>query len=173
VRAFYVPVRLAATVMAVAAAAGCISVGDDGSRPGPSHSAGQRGGEAPDGGSAVSGGGVGFHGGKGAKGGTGSAKPDESTSPGASMAASASGGAKPSAKAPEKGGTGSSNESVPPKGEASPTDTPAEPTPPPPPPPVSSPPASDPGTPEPSSSAHEQATQLEQREPAPAAGTPA
>ena len=67
-RALYVPVRLAATVMAVAAAAGCMSVGDDGDRPAPSHSAGQRGGEAPDGGSAVSGGGAGFHGAKGAEG---------------------------------------------------------------------------------------------------------
>ena len=60
-RPLYVPVRLAATVVAVAAAAGCMSVGDDtGGSVKPSHSAGQRGGEAPDGGSAVPGGGAGF-----------------------------------------------------------------------------------------------------------------
>ncbi|PNG16385.1 hypothetical protein C1J00_42195, partial [Streptomyces cahuitamycinicus] len=60
-RPLYVPVRLAATVVAVAAAAGCMSVGDDaGGSVKPSHSAGQRGGEAPDGGPAVSGGGAGF-----------------------------------------------------------------------------------------------------------------
>ncbi|MCK1823846.1 hypothetical protein MTQ10_30815, partial [Streptomyces sp. XM83C] len=59
-RPLYVPVRLAATVMAVAAAAGCMSVGDDdtgGSRP--SHSADQRGGAEPDGGSADAGGAAG------------------------------------------------------------------------------------------------------------------
>ncbi|MCT7352498.1 hypothetical protein N4P33_09970, partial [Streptomyces sp. 15-116A] len=45
-----VPVRLAATVVAVAAAAGCMSVGEDGAGGGgkPSHSA-RPGGEAPDG----------------------------------------------------------------------------------------------------------------------------
>ncbi|MEV5906631.1 hypothetical protein AB0L81_43370, partial [Streptomyces sp. NPDC052127] len=78
-RPLYVPVRLAATVMAVAAAAGCMSVGhEEGGRAKPSHSAGQRGGEAPGGVSAGSGGGFGMgaaggdgkHGhGKGGKGG--------------------------------------------------------------------------------------------------------
>ena len=71
-RPLYVPVRLAATVMAVAAAAGCMSVGDDGAAGArkPSHSAGQRGGEAPDGGPAVSGGGAGYAaaGGRGSRG---------------------------------------------------------------------------------------------------------
>ncbi|MDX3028619.1 hypothetical protein [Streptomyces scabiei] len=52
-RALNVSVRLAATVMAVAAAAGCMSVGDEARTPGPSPTAGQRGGEKPDGGTAV------------------------------------------------------------------------------------------------------------------------
>ncbi|RSS92322.1 hypothetical protein EF919_19275, partial [Streptomyces sp. WAC02707] len=56
-RPLYVPVRLAATAVAVVAAAGCMSVGDDASGGGatPSHSAGERGGAAPDGASAVGG----------------------------------------------------------------------------------------------------------------------
>lgn len=59
-RPMYVPVRLAAAVVAVAAAAGCMSVGDDaGGSAKPSHSAGQRGGEAPDGGSGAPGAGSG------------------------------------------------------------------------------------------------------------------
>ncbi|MDX2780399.1 hypothetical protein PV379_24205, partial [Streptomyces caniscabiei] len=56
-RALNVSVRLAATVLAVAAAGGCMSVGDDGRKPGPSPSVGQRGGERPDGGTAMTGGG--------------------------------------------------------------------------------------------------------------------
>lgn len=61
-RPLYVPVRLAATALAVAAAAGCMSVGDDESGGGarPSHSAGERGGAVPDGGPAVSGGNAGY-----------------------------------------------------------------------------------------------------------------
>ncbi|MEU8982942.1 hypothetical protein [Streptomyces sp. NPDC048309] len=170
-RALYVPVRLAATVMAVAAAAGCMSVGDDGSRPGPSHSAGQRAGEAPDGGSAVNGGGAGFHAGREAKG-DASAKPGESASGTASPSASEGGKAKPSAQAPGKGGKGQPGPPGPTKGVPSPPASTADPTPPPPPPPPSDPPSSDPTTAEPSSSAHEQATQLVQREPAPEAGSP-
>ena len=62
-RAMYVPVRLAAAALAVATSAGCMSVGDDGGAPAkPSHSAGRRGGEAPDGGSAVGGGNSGHRG---------------------------------------------------------------------------------------------------------------
>lgn len=62
-RPMYVPVRLAAAVAVVAAAAGCMSVGDDaGGGAKPSHSAGQHGGAAPDGGSGVPGGGIGFGG---------------------------------------------------------------------------------------------------------------
>jgi len=59
VRRLYVTVRLAAAVVAVAAAAGCMSVGEDGAGPGagPSHSTEKRHGEAPDGGATVSGGG--------------------------------------------------------------------------------------------------------------------
>ncbi|ELP61714.1 hypothetical protein STRTUCAR8_05911, partial [Streptomyces turgidiscabies Car8] len=57
-RPLHVPVRLAATVVAVVAAAGCMSVGDgDAGQVKPSHSAGQKGAKAPDGGSAVTGGG--------------------------------------------------------------------------------------------------------------------
>lgn len=57
-RPLYVPVRLAAAVMAVAATAGCMSVGEDGRESaGPSHSAPDRGGAAaPDGGAAAQGG---------------------------------------------------------------------------------------------------------------------
>ncbi|MDX3579472.1 hypothetical protein PV663_21500, partial [Streptomyces sp. FL07-04A] len=59
-RPLYLPVRLAVTVMAVAAAAGCMSVGeDDGGRAKPSHSAGPRGGEAGGGDSRGAGGGFG------------------------------------------------------------------------------------------------------------------
>lgn len=170
-RALYVPVRLAATVMAVAAAAGCMSVGNDGDdRPGPSHSAGHRAGEEPDGGTSVGGGGIGSHGGKGGKGHKGSPKPGESESGDASPSASASKGGKPSAKATDKGGGDPSTDPVPP-GEPTPTRTTAEPTPEPP--PVSTPPSSDPGSAEPSSSAHEQpATQLVQREPHPRPARP-
>ncbi|NEA94112.1 hypothetical protein G3I22_17615, partial [Actinospica acidiphila] len=69
-RRLYVPVRLAATVVAVAAAAGCVSVGDDdaGGKAAPSHSAGRSGGEAPDGGTDRVGGKAG-HGAAGADGG--------------------------------------------------------------------------------------------------------
>lgn len=63
-RPLYVPVRLAVTALAVAAAAGCMSVGDDdGSQARPSHSAGQRGGGAPGGGQGGPGGGAGYGGG--------------------------------------------------------------------------------------------------------------
>lgn len=176
-RPLYVPVRLAATVVAVAAAAGCMSVGDDdaGGSVKPSHSAGQRGGEAPDGGPAVSGGGAGFgaagadgergrgKGGKGKRGKGGGA--GESVSPAVSPSADVSptvpgrdkpgGPVRPTPKPP-----------VPPAptrtAEPEPTPTPPEPT------------ASPEPTPEPSSSAHEPpGPQLGQREPAPEAGAPA
>ncbi|MDX3315047.1 hypothetical protein P1S61_39535, partial [Streptomyces sp. ME08-AFT2] len=59
-RPLYLSVRLAATVMTVAAAAGCMSVGDDdGGRAQPSHSADRRGGEAGGGDSRGAGGGPG------------------------------------------------------------------------------------------------------------------
>ncbi|MYW48378.1 hypothetical protein GT346_34985, partial [Streptomyces sp. SID161] len=57
-RPSYVPVRLAVTVLALTAAAGCVSVGDDAGRARPAHSAGQRGGEVPDGGPAQGAGGL-------------------------------------------------------------------------------------------------------------------
>ncbi|WST77272.1 hypothetical protein OG762_23570 [Streptomyces sp. NBC_01136] len=173
-RALYVSVRLAATVIAVAAAAGCMSVSDDGGRPGPSHSAGRRAGEAPHGESAVGGGGFWFHGRTGVRGGA-SVKPGESASGTASPSASGSGDAKPSGGATGKGdGKGRPQQPAPSNGDPSPTHATSDPTPPPPPPPpppVS--PSSEPTTAEPSSSAHEQSAQLVQREPAPRAGGPA
>ena len=56
-RSCSVSVRLAASLLAVAAASGCMSVGDDGAGAGvkPSPSAGRPGGEAPEGGKAGSG----------------------------------------------------------------------------------------------------------------------
>ncbi|MFF4270747.1 hypothetical protein [Streptomyces sp. NPDC001536] len=171
-RPLYVPVRLAATVMAVAAAAGCMSVGDDdgGKSAKPSHSAGQRGGEAPDGGSAVSGGGDGYgvagadgkHGKKKGKG-----KAGESASPSASESAGES--ASPSADV--KPGKTDKPQPTPTKPPPTPT-KPPEPTPTPT--PTPDPPSPTPTAAEPSSSAHPGTEpQLTQREPAPAAGTPA
>ncbi|MDX2999959.1 hypothetical protein PV460_44890, partial [Streptomyces scabiei] len=79
-RALNVSVRLAATVMAVAAAAGCMSVGDEARTPGPSPTAGQRGGEKPDGGTAVTdAGGTGHRSGQGKR--SRSASPGPSSSP--------------------------------------------------------------------------------------------
>ncbi|UUU32812.1 hypothetical protein JIX56_24640 [Streptomyces sp. CA-210063] len=171
-RALNVSVRLAATVMAVAAAAGCMSVGDDGRKPGPSPSAGQPGGEKPDGGTAVTGGGgTGYQAGK--RKGRASASPDPSASGSASPSASASGAAKPSGKAaPPKGGKEEGKgerpeKPEPTKGEPTPTPTVVEPEPEPTK-PVESP-SPEPSA-EPSSSAHEQGAQLVEREPAPRAG---
>ncbi|MEU7604949.1 hypothetical protein [Streptomyces sp. NPDC041003] len=62
--------RLAVTALAVAATAGCMSVGADAAKPGPSSSADRRGGAEA--GGSVSGRGSGVHGnGHGAKDGTG------------------------------------------------------------------------------------------------------
>jgi hypothetical protein len=170
----YVPVRLAATVVAIAAAAGCMSVGDDGADGNvrPSHSAGQRGAKAPDGGSAVSGGagyGVGATDGERGHGkgkdGKGKGAPDESGDPSVSPSAEA-GGSAPTDEKP-----GKPARPTPPRASApSPTRTPdPEPTPTP-----SEPSTSPDPTPEPSSSAHEPpGPQLAQREPAPEAGVPA
>ncbi|MGW1211913.1 hypothetical protein ACWD5F_20080 [Streptomyces sp. NPDC002499] len=173
-RALYVPVRLAVTVVAVAAVAGCMSVGDDGEGGGakPSHSAGRHGNEAPDGGTGLAGGGSGIgaagdakHGGR-----KGHGKPGESASPSASPSADAS------ASAPVKGKPGRTEK----PGDPAPTKAPPTPTqseqPPPaspePPPPAS--PEPPPPSAEPSSSAHPEAgPQLVDREPAPTAGTPA
>ena len=184
-RPLYVPVRMAATALAVAAAAGCMSVGDDGSggRAKPSQSAGERGGEVPEGGPAVSGGNAGYDAaaadeghGKGKKGaggdragGDGKGKGGEGGK-GKDASASAPPAAHPTGAPPPNGGNhGPEPTRTPP---AEPTRT-AEPEPT----PTEEPPASptpDPTVAEPSSSAHEPpGTQLEQREPAPAAGTPA
>ncbi|MBQ0890144.1 hypothetical protein KBZ94_35355 [Streptomyces sp. RM72] len=183
-RPLYVPVRLAATALAVAAAAGCMSVGDDESGGGarPSHSAGERGGEAPGGGPAVSGGNAGYdaavaddgHGkGKKAKAkgkGKGDGKGKGGGGEGRAGAASEPPAAHPTGAPPPNGGNhGPEPTRTPP---AEPTRT-AEPEPT----RTAEPPASptpEPTVAEPSSSAHEPpGTQLEQREPAPAAGTPA
>ncbi|MFJ5729367.1 hypothetical protein [Streptomyces paradoxus] len=172
-RPLYVPVRLAATVVAVAAAAGCMSVGDDaGGSVKPSHSAGQRAGGASDGGPAVSGGGSGFgpagaegerrrgKGGKGKKGKGGGA--GASASPEALPSADAS----PTVPGHDKPGR-PPRPTVKPPAPPTPTRT-AEPEPT----PTQEEPTTSPEpTPEPSSSAHEPpGPQLAQREPAPEAG---
>ncbi|MEU2783395.1 MULTISPECIES: hypothetical protein [unclassified Streptomyces] len=176
-RPLYVPVRLAATVVAVAAVAGCMSVGDDGGgeKAKPSHSAGQRGGEAPDGGPAARGGGSGFgpHAdvdgkrgkkkgkGKGKKAG-GSAEPSDSPSAGASASRPAGGGPEQPGRTDGPGPTRPADPEPtrPAEPEPTPTQEPSTPTPTPP-------------TAEPSSSAHEEtAPQLGRREPAPAAQAP-
>ncbi|EPJ34557.1 hypothetical protein STAFG_8369 [Streptomyces afghaniensis 772] len=176
----YVPVRLAATVVAVAAAAGCMSVGDDGAGGSakPSHSAGRHGGEAPDGGSAVSGGGAGFgtaadgergHGkGKKAKGKKG--KDGGAGEPVSSRGVAVRCGERARAGAGQAGEAGQADAEAAGSADAHPDgrtrahadadrgDESPEPT----------------DKPEPSSSAHEPpGPQLAQREPAPEAGSPA
>ncbi|MFI8235286.1 hypothetical protein ACIGDI_41500 [Streptomyces sp. NPDC085900] len=171
-RPMYVPVRLAATVLAVATAAGCMSVGEDAGGDGarPSHSAGRHGGEAPDGGTAISGGGWlgaaadGKHPGKKGKGKDGG----KSASPSASPSAGAT------ASAPARGGAGRTDQpGAPTPTRATPTATHTDPQPPT---PTEQPTSSAPEPPpsaEPSSSAHPDAgPQLAQREPAPTAGSP-
>ncbi|MFI8241183.1 hypothetical protein ACIF83_28625 [Streptomyces sp. NPDC085866] len=168
-RPLYVPVRLAATVLALTAAAGCVSVGDDADgRAGPSHSAGQRGGEAPDGGPVEGGGGFGYGGGGRGDGKHehgGKKKRGESAAPSAtpSVPGSASVAPPKSGKTTNPAPTQTVEPTPTQTAEPQPTPT-EEPTPASPPPPSA----------EPSSSAHEETgTQLAQREPAPAAGTPA
>ncbi|MDQ1037294.1 hypothetical protein QFZ75_003710 [Streptomyces sp. V3I8] len=168
-RAKYVPVRLAAAALAVAASAGCMSVGDDeGNRATPSHSAQRRGDGASDGGTAVNGVGPGRRGtsdGKHAR-----VKPGRSASGSASPSAGESGSA-----APEKPGKDGSTGKQPGPGKPSPTKeqpTPTRPAPEPTPTRETPPPSPEPSTAEPSSSAHpEPEPQLvERREPAPRAG---
>lgn len=174
-RPLYVPVRLAATVLAVAAAAGCMSVGDEeGDRVRPSHSAGQRGGGAPDGDAAGTGGRFGGDGAGGdgkhahGKGGRGEAS--------ASAAASASpsaGRSAPASAGPVKPGT-SGQPGVPTPPGPQPTAPTRDPAPEPPAPTPEPPsPTPEPTVAEPSSSAHEgdggPAAQLADREPAPEA----
>ncbi|MFL9659217.1 hypothetical protein ACJ7VE_36545 [Streptomyces sp. PB17] len=187
-RPLYVPVRLAATALAVAAAAGCMSVGDEpGGGARPSHSAGERGGAVPDGGPAVSGGNAGYDAaaagegrgkGKKAKGkdkgegrdeGDGKGKGGKDGEGGAGSASEPP-AARPTGAPPPDGGDHDPEPTRTPPAEPTRTAEP-EPT------RTEEPPASptpDPTVAEPSSSAHEPpGTQLEQREPAPAAGTPA
>ncbi|MFE1465782.1 hypothetical protein ACFW6M_32370 [Streptomyces nigra] len=174
-RPLYVPVRLAATAVAVAAVAGCMSVGDDGGGGSakPSHSAGQRGGEAPDGGPAGTGGsGFGAHadvdGKRGKKKGKDAGKKsrksaDPSDSPSARASASRPAGpAQPGGtEGPGPTRTAEPEPTRTAEPEPTPTQDPVTPTPTPPP-------------AEPSSSAHEDtAPQLVQREPAPEAQAPA
>ncbi|WUB36907.1 hypothetical protein OHN38_19060 [Streptomyces sp. NBC_00588] len=171
-RPMYVSVRLAATVMAVAAAAGCMSVGEDGGGGSarPSRSAERHGGEAPDGGSGVSGRGAGGEvaldgkhgGGEGRGKGGESASPSVSPSAGADRSAPATGGPG----RPGRPGVSTSSRVTPtPSRPADPPSTPSEP-------PASASP--EPTVAEPSSSAHQETVpQLAEREPAPAAGAPA
>ncbi|MDQ0991742.1 hypothetical protein [Streptomyces sp. V3I7] len=177
-RPLYVPVRLAAALMALAAAAtGCVNVGDDGGRTGPSHSAGRRGGgEAPDGVPGVSGAEGGRAGdGDSAHGHGRKAKADESESAAPSGSAGADGTtAAPTGPAQRRGRSPRAGDPAPsqpqptPPRTAEPTTTPPPATPDPP----TTPPT--PPTAEPSSSAHAEAgPQLVRREPAPAAGVPA
>ncbi|MFF3942828.1 hypothetical protein [Streptomyces phaeofaciens] len=175
----YVPVRLAATVMAVAAAAGCMSVGDDeGGRAKPSHSAGHRGGDAPDGGPAGVGGGYMGAAGTDGKHGHGRGKGRPSASASASGSPSAGASASASAGPVQPGKTEKPGVPAPTKAQPS---APASPDPEPPvPSPEPPPPSAEPTVAEPSSSAHEPggaagggtAPQLVLREPAPEAGAP-
>ncbi|WP_172382977.1 hypothetical protein [Streptomyces sp. MNP-20] len=180
-RQFYVSVRWAATVVAVAATAGCMSIGDDGSgAPVPGKSVKERGGAAaPDGGTVLpgdergrddDGGRGGGHGkgkkGKGKRGDKGEASPE------------ARGDDKPGSK-PSRAGSGTAAASVEPTKNGRPTPTRTKPgprptrtTPTPDPTPEPPTPSPDPTTPEPSSSAHGEAEGpvKEQGEPSPEAG---
>ncbi|MEU1519333.1 hypothetical protein ABZ490_45635 [Streptomyces sp. NPDC005811] len=177
-RPMYVPVRLAATVLAVTAAAGCMSVGNDAEGPvRPSHSAGRHGGAEPDGGPAGVGGGYLGAGGGDGKHGHGKRRGGHGASASASASASPSAGGSASAS-PRPAGPGRTVQ----PGEPAPTnEQPTAPGSPAPEPPAPSPEpptqAPDPTVAEPSSSAHEEtgggtAAQLIQREPAPEAGAP-
>lgn len=103
-RPVYASVRLAAAVVAVTAAAGCVSVGGDaGDTARPSHSAGRRAGSTPDGGTEVSGGITGRAG--GGRGGSGGAEADHRPGgDGARPSAEASGTVTGSAPAATPGG---------------------------------------------------------------------
>jgi hypothetical protein len=168
VRAWYLPVRLAATVMAVAAATGCMRVGGDGLTPGPPHSARQHGGAEPDGGSAVTGGGIPGHQGGHDTAGTPAGRDGSAA---ASVSPSASGTPEPSSKASSEEGKDRHKRDkpqIPDPAMSQPTPTRTEEQPPPTREPES--PAPEPSTAEPSSSAHQQGTRLAEREPAPRVG---
>lgn len=172
------PVRLAAVMVAVTAAAtGCVSVGDgDAHRVAPSHSAGQPGGPAPDGMSAESGGGRGFGleaGGDGKHTHAGKRRPKDAKDAKSPSAQEADG--VPAAVPVEPGSSVRATPTAP--APSPPTRAPAPPTESAAPPTEAPAPSSSPPPPaEPSSSAHEgTGPQLADRVsvPAPAAGTPA
>jgi hypothetical protein len=172
------PFRLAAVMVAVTAAAtGCVNVGEgegDTHRAGPSHSAGQPGGAAPDGMSTVSDAGSGYGvgaGGDGKHGHGGAVRHGHPASPPTPPAREVDGVV---ASVPARPGSSARpTPSVP--APPTPTRTPV-PTESPAPPPETSAPPSPPPPAEPSSSAHEGAgPQLADRQavPAPVAGAPA
>ncbi|MFH8976360.1 hypothetical protein [Streptomyces sp. NPDC017890] len=182
-RPLYVPVRLAVTAVAVAAVAGCMSVGDDVSDGSvkPSHSAGERGGEVSGGGPAVSGSagygaaaadeGRGREKGKKGKGddGRGKGRSKGEAGKGEDTSLSAPPPARPDGTPPGTGGDDAPAPTRTPPAEPTRTVEP-QPT------PTDEPPATptpEPTVAEPSSSAHEPpGTQLAHREPAPEAGVP-
>ena len=170
-----VPFRLAAAVMIVAAATGCVSVGDDAGHPGPTRSTGPHGAvvRGEDVAGAGAGGGHVAGGQRRTKG--RSPRPGESERGTAAPTASPGARTKPSTKASAKGGRGTAGaagrgsddgraggagDPAGPTGEPSAPVTQPEPDPTPP--PVSEPP---PATAEPSASAHEQQAQLVERGP--------
>lgn len=167
-----VPVRLAAAVMAVAATAGCVNVGEDGGRASPSHSAHQSGGAAPgDGGPAWPQDDAGYgatashgkHGHRGKKSKRGHRSASASAAPSKAGRSSTS---------PVKPGS-SQKPADPPPTQAPPPVTTTSPEPETPETSVPPPPVTELPTAEPSSSAHEETLpQLAQREPAPEAGVP-
>ncbi|MFJ9039964.1 hypothetical protein ACIRF8_25695 [Streptomyces sp. NPDC102406] len=164
---------LTATTVAVAAAAGCMSVADDGRPPAPSHPAAHRSGRAaPDGGTVISDGvgGVGARAGKAAASGDASAAASGSASPAAATPRGATPSAQETSRPPR---SARPSRGAPPEKPSTPRATPSTPAPPPPPPPTPTPEPS-PTTAEPSSSAHaQQAGSRLLREPAPQAGSPA
>ncbi len=128
------PVRLAAAVLAVAASAGCMSVGDDQGKPLPVRPAAQQEQAGPDGGAAVDGEGQGRRdggpvprgeGGEDGKGADpeGGAAPNPSASPGPEATLPRAGGASPGATPSPGAGDG---RATPPPGKAKPT--PSRPT---------------------------------------------
>jgi hypothetical protein len=181
VRPSDVPFRLAAAVLTVAAATGCVSVGQDAGHPGPGRSTGPHGTVVR--GEDVAGVGVG-----GAAGGRRdrkgrSPRPGESKHGKAAPTASKTPRAKPSTDTPGKDGAagqggdtgghggggqaGGGGDPAGPTGAPSAPYTPPEPDPTPP--PASEPP---PDTAEPSASAHEQRAQMVERGPVAAAPVP-
>ncbi|MEU2563570.1 hypothetical protein ABZ626_30200 [Streptomyces longispororuber] len=183
-RQLYVSVRWAAAAMAVAATAGCMSIGDDGSgAPAPGKSGRERGGAAaPDGGTVLPGaareeGRDGGRRGDDDKGQKGRGGKDRGRR-GEDRKAAGPRDDKPGTK-PSRAGSGTTAASVEPTRNGRPTPTRTKPgprptrtTPTPDPTPEPPSPTPDPTTPEPSSSAHGEVEGpvKEQGEPSPAAG---